>query len=174
MEKNKKKIDKRTKNLNKLKGLEPADDDRQSSNSIANREQIKSKITEVNKSIKEFNKKTEKYQQKLDEWIQSKMELNNLEFQLQAKRDKIKEVENIHEDVWDKLTKKYKEIRAIEDKIKMMNINTLDYKNCNIIIRKNDLTKELSEAIVNPANEQLMHEGGAARAIADKGGDVST
>ena len=101
------------------------------------------------------------------------MELNNLEFQLQAKRDKIQEIENIHEDVRDKLTKKYKEIRAIEDKIKMMNVNTIEYKNCNIIVRKNDLTEELSEAIVNPTNEQLMHEGDIARAIADKGGNVS-
>ena len=72
-----------------------------------------------------------------------------------------------------KLELKYKEFREIEDKIKKLDVYTYEYKNCNIIVRKNDLTEELSEAIVNPANEQLMHEGGAARAIADKGGDVS-
>jgi len=96
-----------------------------------------------------------------------------LEVQLQAKIDKFQEMENNHTDVRKELEKKYKEFRDIEDRIKKMDVFTYEYKNCNIIVRKNDLTEELSEAIVNPANEQLMHEGGAARAIADKGGDVS-
>ena len=82
-------------------------------------------------------------------------------------------MEDNHIKVRAMLEAKYKEFRVIEDKIKMMDVCTLEYKNCNIIVRKNDLTEELSEAIVNPANEQLMHEGGAARAIADKGGNVS-
>ena len=93
--------------------------------------------------------------------------------QLNAKRKKFEEMETNHADVRAKLEAKYKEFRDIEDKIKKLNVYTLEYKNCNIIVRKNDLTLELSEAIVNPANEKLMHEGGAARAIVDKGGDVS-
>ena len=40
-------------------------------------------------------------------------------------------------------------------------------------MRKNDLTEERTDAIVNPANEELGHGGGAAKAIADKGGKVS-
>ena len=93
--------------------------------------------------------------------------------QLHTKRDKIQEMEENHTNVRAKLEAKYQEFRDIADKIKKMDVFTYEYKNCNIIVRKNDLTLELSEAIVNPANEQLMHEGGAARVIADKGGDVS-
>jgi O-acetyl-ADP-ribose deacetylase len=40
----------------------------------------------------------------------------------------------------------------------------------NFTIRKNDLTLELTEAIVNPANSKLAHEGGAAKAIAQTAG----
>ena len=93
--------------------------------------------------------------------------------QLDTKRKKFEEMDINHAEVRAKLETKYKEFRDIEDKIKKLDVYTYEYKNCNIIVRKNDLTEELSEAIVNPANEQLMHEGGAARAIADKGGDVS-
>ena len=57
-------------------------------------------------------------------------------------------------------------------KIKQMNVKELEYKGVNLIVRKNDLTKEKVWAIVNPANEKLNHEGGAARAIAEAGGDV--
>ena len=57
-------------------------------------------------------------------------------------------------------------------KIKQMNVKELEYKGVNLIVRKNDLTKEKVWAIVNPANEDLNHEGGAARAIAEAGGDV--
>ena len=41
-----------------------------------------------------------------------------------------------------------------------------------LLIRKGDLTEEKESAIVNPANEQLNHAGGAAKAIASKGGKV--
>ena len=41
-----------------------------------------------------------------------------------------------------------------------------------IHIKQGDITAETSDAIVNPANSQLMHGGGAARAIAVKGGSV--
>ena len=44
------------------------------------------------------------------------------------------------------------------------------YKGTKIVIRQGDLTEEYSSAIVNPANEYLVHEGGAARSIADKAG----
>ena len=46
------------------------------------------------------------------------------------------------------------------------------YRGWKIIIRKNDLTKEVVDAIVNPANEQLEHAGGAAFAIRWAGGDI--
>ena len=50
------------------------------------------------------------------------------------------------------------------------NKEVIIYKGCNVIIRKGDLTEEREDAIVNPANEQLDHAGGAAKAIASKGG----
>ena len=46
------------------------------------------------------------------------------------------------------------------------------FRDWNIIIRKNDLWKELVDAIVNPANERLEHAGGAALAICNAGGEV--
>lgn len=39
------------------------------------------------------------------------------------------------------------------------------YKGSNIIVRKNDITDEPVDAIVNPANEHLTNGAGAARAI---------
>jgi O-acetyl-ADP-ribose deacetylase len=40
-----------------------------------------------------------------------------------------------------------------------------------IMIKKGDITEEKVDAIVNPANGQLIHGGGAAKAIVTKGGD---
>ena len=40
-----------------------------------------------------------------------------------------------------------------------------------LIIKKADITTEISDAIVNPANSNLIHGGGAAKAIVLKGGD---
>mgnify|MGYP002412017731 CR=1 FL=1 len=42
--------------------------------------------------------------------------------------------------------------------------------NKKILIKKGDITKEDSDAIVNPANSALQHGGGAALAIARAGG----
>ena len=39
-----------------------------------------------------------------------------------------------------------------------------------ILVKQGDITAETTDAIVNPANSQLLHGGGAARAIAVKGG----
>ena len=41
-----------------------------------------------------------------------------------------------------------------------------------IIVKKGDITEESTDAIVNPANSFLRHGGGAARAIAIKGGAI--
>lgn len=40
-----------------------------------------------------------------------------------------------------------------------------------IIVKQGDITDEAADAIVNPANSRLVHGGGAARAIAAKGGE---
>lgn len=39
-----------------------------------------------------------------------------------------------------------------------------------ILVKKGDITEEDTDAIVNPANGQLIHAGGAAKAIVLKGG----
>jgi len=44
--------------------------------------------------------------------------------------------------------------------------------NNRIIIKQGDITEEKTDAIVNPANSLLRHGGGAARAIAVKGGPI--
>lgn len=40
-----------------------------------------------------------------------------------------------------------------------------------LTVKKGDITEEQTEAIVNPANSTLIHGGGAAKAIAVKGGE---
>jgi len=72
---------------------------------------------------------------------------------------------------YDVLTKAYKDIHEDEDNQNKKNLKTIDYKGAKIIIRKNDITQEMTEAIVNPANEDLNHAGGCAYMIASKAGD---
>lgn len=57
-------------------------------------------------------------------------------------------------------------IQDMESKTK----HTFEYRDCKLTIRQNDLLEEYTEAIVNPANSELKHEGGAARAISDSSG----
>jgi uncharacterized protein YdaT len=62
---------------------------------------------------------------------------------------------------------------SLKDKkkfLKPLNVSTFSYRGVNFTIRMNDLTLELTEAIVNPANSKLAHEGGAAKAIAQAAG----
>ncbi|XP_046839274.1 protein mono-ADP-ribosyltransferase PARP14-like isoform X3 [Xenia sp. Carnegie-2017] len=46
------------------------------------------------------------------------------------------------------------------------------YQNAKISVYQNNITKELVDVIVNPANEDLNHYGGAAKAIVDAGGFI--
>ena len=59
------------------------------------------------------------------------------------------------------------------EEIGKLNVKEIEYKGVKVIVRKNDITQEKVEAIVNPANEGLGNEGGAAKIIADAGGDVN-
>ena len=72
---------------------------------------------------------------------------------------------------YDVLTKAFIDLHKEEENQKKKNLRTIEYKGSTIIIRNNDLTEEMTQAIVNPENEQLMHEGEYARSIADKAGD---
>ena len=71
----------------------------------------------------------------------------------------------------DVLTKAFNDIHKEEENQKKKNLKTIEYKGSTIIIRNNDLTEEMTQAIVNPENEQLMHEGEYAKNIALKAGD---
>eukprot|EP00344_Euplotes_crassus_P009361 CAMPEP_0197016904 /NCGR_PEP_ID=MMETSP1380-20130617/79236_1 /TAXON_ID=5936 /ORGANISM="Euplotes crassus, Strain CT5" /LENGTH=194 /DNA_ID=CAMNT_0042443929 /DNA_START=1276 /DNA_END=1856 /DNA_ORIENTATION=- len=57
-----------------------------------------------------------------------------------------------------------------ERKAEVTDVCTFMYLNTRITVRKNDLVQEYVDAIVNPANEDLNHAGGAAKAIASKAG----
>ena len=173
LEETKKNIDTKVKKLTKLKGIGEYKDRKPGRDGVLNREQIKSKITEVNKTIREFNKNIEKYEQQLNEWIQSKQELNSLEVQLQAKKNKIQEIKDNHTDVIAKLKKKDKEFKDIEEEIKKMNALSIEYKNCKIIVRKNEIINELTEVIVNPTDESYTDNINISKKIANKEGDVS-
>ena len=93
--------------------------------------------------------------------------------QLQAKKNKIQEMKDNHTDIIAKLKKKEKEFKDIEDKINKMNVLSIKYKNCEIIVRKNELINELTEAIVNPTDERYTDNINISKKIANKEGDVS-
>ena len=78
-----------------------------------------------------------------------------------------------HTDIIAKLKKKEKEFKDIEDKINKMNVLSIKYKNCEIIVRKNELINELTEAIVNPTDERYTDNINISKKIANKEGDVS-
>jgi O-acetyl-ADP-ribose deacetylase len=57
-------------------------------------------------------------------------------------------------------------------RLQELTLKEVNYRGCIIKVRKNDITDEPVDAIVNPANSHLGNEGGAARAIEDAGGSV--
>ena len=85
--------------------------------------------------------------------------------QLQAKKNNIQEIEDNHADVIAKLKKKEKEFKDIEDKINKMNVLSIKYKNCEVIVRKNELINELTEAIVNPTDERYTDNIGISKKV---------
>ena len=69
------------------------------------------------------------------------------------------------------LTETFKSIHEEEENQNKKNLKIIDYKGTKIIIRKNDVTQEMTDAIVNPSDEQLQHHDDIAKTIADKAGD---
>ena len=78
-----------------------------------------------------------------------------------------------HTDVIANLKKKEKEFKYLEDEINKMNVLSIKYKNCEIIVRKNELINELTEAIVNPTDERYTDNIGISKKVANNEGDVS-
>jgi O-acetyl-ADP-ribose deacetylase (regulator of RNase III) len=126
-------------------------------------------INSLNDQIKGYNdklkvfrvKSLEEYSDKLFNKLKAEAEKNNIKCEL----SKVKAHNNAQ---YIKLESSNNELiaeeQALEDKYKEL------YKECTIVIRKGDLVDQREDAIINPANEFLMHDGGAAKAIAEAGG----
>ena len=135
--------------------------------------------SELNESIKEHNKKIEKFEKKIDVFYKQMSNYHHMngekeksiKFNYVYKEHKGEVIDSINkqkkvlEDIIDQYQKDLAESDAKTKKI-------INYKGCNIIIRKGNLTEEKEDAIVNPTNEDLHHRFGAAKIIAQKGGEV--
>ena len=141
---------------------------------VMNREEIKNEIITLNSSIEDFNLKIGKYEQKVGNLIESKKKLLSDNFIYEAKRKKLGELSEKQSIVKTNISNKIDEIDRIEAEINELNKEVINFMRWSIIVRKNDITNERTDAIVNPANEYLTLEGGVSRAIVDKGGKVST
>jgi predicted RNase H-like nuclease (RuvC/YqgF family) len=62
-------------------------------------------------------------------------------------------------------------LKEKKSKMKEGKVEGFIYRDVKLIVRKNNLVEEYTEAIVNPANQELKHEGGAAKAIAQAAGE---
>lgn len=60
------------------------------------------------------------------------------------------------------------------EEVVQLNIDSIKYKGCTITVRKNDITTEPTDAVVNPANEKLTNGAGAAGAIKNAAGSSYT
>jgi O-acetyl-ADP-ribose deacetylase len=59
-----------------------------------------------------------------------------------------------------------KKKKELKEKIK----GNIVYKGCTITVRRNDISKESVDAIINPANSRLGNGGGAAHIIEEAAG----
>ena len=57
-----------------------------------------------------------------------------------------------------------------EEKVIVDKLSCVLYQNVKVSVYQGDITKETADVIVNPANENLSHDGGAAGAIVKAGG----
>ena len=133
----------------------------------------------LDQQIEAYGEKVKKINDKVDKFYDRMHDHHklNLKKERQNKMQKIcanhkQEVVSkyeIEEEVLKSIMNQYEKDKADSEE---KNKQVIYYKGCNVIIRKGDLTQEREDAIVNPANEQLNHKGGAAKAIASKGGEV--
>ena len=139
---------------------------------IEYKQQLDDSIKEQNKEVKKFDKEISKFYEKMSEYHKLIVEKDNLitlgDIYVSDKKE-VLEKNDIQEQVLQEIMDQYKKDKAESD---AKNKVVKNYKGCNIIIRKADLTQEREDAIVNPANEDLNHKGGAAKQIALKGGEV--
>ena len=139
---------------------------------VESKPEIDEKIKIMNKDVKEYNKLIQGFYQNLYNYHNEKLERDGIielgEVNTRYKEEVFK-MNEIQEEALNDIIDQYQKDKNDSDaKTK----ETITYKGCNIIIRKGDLTEEREDAIVNPANEDLNHKGGAAKIIAQKGGEV--
>uniref|UniRef100_A0A7S3K650 Macro domain-containing protein n=1 Tax=Euplotes crassus TaxID=5936 RepID=A0A7S3K650_EUPCR len=113
--------------------------------------------TKCDRDIETFEEKEKKYDRALKQVKDYKQDIEHL----QDKKEYLEEFIKEHSK-----TLKKKKARKAE----ATDVHTFMYREARITVRKNDLVEEYVDAIVNPANEELNHAGGAARAIASKAG----
>ena len=133
---------------------------------------LDNEIKRSNKSIKELNEDISKFYDQTYEHHKLILEKDKqdklITIYKQQKQDVFDEHEKQQQVLQDMIDNYGKDKAESDEK----NEQVIIYKGCNVIIRKGDLTEEREDAIVNPANEQLNHQGGAAKAIVSKGGKV--
>ena len=134
---------------------------------------------ELNESIKKHNKTVKESKKNIYTFYQQMCDYHKIK----GEKEKLIKLNNAYEkhkgEVIDNINKQEEALEDIINKYQKdkndseaRNKEIIVYKGCNIIIRKGDLTEEREDAIVNPANEDLNHRGGASKAIAQKGGEV--
>ena len=139
-------------------------------------DQLQQQQLQINDSIKENNKKVENFKEEISKFYEQMSVYHNTI----VNKDKFIEMNELYkQDVIKKNDKQEEILQGIMDQYQKdkaasnaKNIQSKNYKNCNIIIRKADLTQEREDAIVSPNTEDLDHKVGAAKAIALKGGEV--
>ena len=139
---------------------------------MTNKSDLEDQIKSNNKDIQILNKEVNQFYDQMYEYhkLVSKRDKQDklINVYMRQKLDIANEHERQEQIVKDMIDQ-YEKDKAESD---AKNKEVIIYKGCNVIIRKGDLTEEREDAIVNPANEQLNHQGGAAKAIVSKGGKV--
>ena len=139
---------------------------------MTNKSDLDDEIRSNNKDIRRLNKEINYFYDQMYEHHKLVSQNNKQNELIDIYKQQKLDITNEHEaqeQVLKGIINQYEKDKA-ESEAK--NKEDIIYKGCNVIIRKGDLTEEREDAIVNPANEELNHAGGAAKAIASKGGEV--
>ena len=139
---------------------------------MTNKSNLDDEIRSNNKDIRKLNKEINQFYDQMYEHHKLVSQKNKQNELIDAYKQQRLDVANEHEAqelVLKTIINQYEKDKTDSE---AKNKEVIIYKGCNVIIRKGDLTEEREDAIVNPANEELNHAGGAAKAIASKGGKV--
>ena len=139
---------------------------------MTNKSNLDDEIRSNNKDIRKLNKEINQFYDQMYQHHKLVLQEDKQDELIDIYKQQKLDIANEHETqelVLKRIINQYEKDKAEND---AKNMKEITYKGCNIIIRKGDLTEEREDAIVNPANDQLNHAGGAAKAIASKGGEV--